>query len=72
MLLRIIGLFKTSLAQIRRSVVDFGGGQFGQAVLAANGVVFVILLVSGDDGVAGFEAHRESIPPLMMIAKTTK
>lgn len=57
MLLRITGLFKASLAQIRRSLVYFGGGQFGQAVLAADGVVFVILLVSGDDGVAGFEAH---------------
>lgn len=52
MLLRIIGLFKTSLAQIWRSLVNFGGGQFGQAVLAADRVVFVILAVRGDDGVA--------------------
>ncbi len=57
MLLRIIGLFKASLAQIRRPVVDFGGGQFGQAILAADRVVFVILAVGWNDGVAGFEAH---------------
>lgn len=57
MLLRIIGLFKTSLAQIWRSLVNFGGGQFGLAVLATDGVVIVILLVGRDDGVAGFVAH---------------
>ena len=62
MLLRIIGLFKTSLAQIRRALVDFGGGQFGQAVLASDRVVVVILLVGGYDGVAGFVAHSSSSP----------